>query len=183
MILKLAYLGDPVLRQKTKPIEAITEDIRQLVQDMIETMEAANGIGLAAPQVHRSLALFVAKVPIQQPDNSWAEGKLRVFINPKILSYSEECSISSEGCLSIPKIYVDVIRPHKISIQAMDLEGKIFVLELSGLEARNFMHENDHLNGTLIIDRMDKKERKQIESKLRELKKAIQQGKIKNPPP
>jgi peptide deformylase len=178
MKLPLAYYGNPVLRKKAAKVEKITNEIKQLVQDMAETMEKENGIGLAAPQVHYSLALFVTKVPIKQDDDSWSEGTFRVFINPKITSYSEERDFLSEGCLSIPKIHGDVERPVYITVEAMDQDGNFFTGEFSDLEARCIMHENDHINGTLFIDRMDKEEREEIEPLLKELKKNL--SKFKN---
>ena len=171
MKLLLAYYGDPILRQKGKQINEIDEELRQLVINMIETMHHRNGFGIAAPQVHRSLALFITCVPIEQPDGSVLPTKPRVFINPKVLSYSEETDIHSEGCLSIPKVYGDVQRPLKISVQATNLEGEEFTDEFEGFQARCFLHENDHINGTLFIDRISGKQRKELASSLREVKK------------
>ena len=101
MKLPLAYYGDPILRKKGSRIEGIDDEMRQLVADMIETMNAENGIGLAAPQIHRSLALFIIQVPQEGPDDTWEPGQLYIFFNPKILSYSQELWECSEGCLSI----------------------------------------------------------------------------------
>lgn len=170
MKLELAYYGNPVLRKKTKQVEKIDDELRQFIENMIQAMHEFNGIGLAAPQVNQLVAVFVTCVPIAMPEGKWGEGTNRVFINPKILSYSEEMQTISEGCLSIPKLYVDINRPLTIQIEAMDITGNIFQETLTGLHAANFMHENDHLNGVLIIDRMDRKERKTIENKLREIK-------------
>lgn len=176
MELPLAYYGDNVLRKKVVPIAEITEEIRKLAEDMIETMRAKNGIGLAAPQVHQSLAIFVTEVPIADNDETseeakWLPGKVRVYINPKILNYSEEKWTNDEGCLSIPNIYGPVTRPVSIKVQATDLEGNEFTEELSWLEARCVMHENDHINGVLFIDRVKGRERTELERKLRALKK------------
>lgn len=175
MILKLAYYGDPILRKKSSKVEQIDDDIRELAANMIETMHSARGIGLAAPQVYRSLSLFVSAIPYKDEQEKWIHGENRVFINPKILSYSETFEITSEGCLSIPKLYVDIARPSTIEIQATDLSGNIFTATMTGLEAVNFMHENDHLNGVLIIDRMDRKERAKIEALLKQIKKKYSQ--------
>jgi peptide deformylase len=142
---------------------------------MVETMKNHDGIGLAAPQVHQSLSLFITDVPKQISEDpekpKWVPGVLRVFINPKIVGYSQESWTMSEGCLSIPKLYGEVIRPIAIKVEAIDLNGQTFTEELSWLEARAVMHENDHINGVLFIDRMDKKERKEIEPQLHEIKK------------
>ena len=175
MKLPLAYYGDPVLRKKTIPVLEINEEIRQLISDMVETMKANNGVGLAAPQVHRSLSIFITHTPIEQPDGKWIPGKLRIFINPKILSITEETEVHSEGCLSIPKIYGEVERPFKVIVRATDLNGDVFEEEFSGLEACCVLHENDHINGVLFVDRIYGKARKELEPKLKAIKKTLSQ--------
>ena len=171
MKLELAYYGNPILRKKCQRITEINDEIRQLVEDMTETLIEHNGIGLAAPQVKRDLRLFITAVPSELEDGNWKQGELIVFINPEIVSYSEEQEIRQEGCLSIPKVYGDVIRPEEILIRATDLNGNEFEREFTGLQARCCLHENDHINGVLYIDRIKGKERKLIEPKLREVKK------------
>lgn len=170
MKLNLAYYGDPILRKKAARVDHIDDELRQFVADMIETM-VESGMGLAAPQVKRSIALFVAMFPVEDPDGKFRYSPPQVFINPKILAHSEETWTEDEGCLSIPKLRGDVTRPLKISIEATDLDGNHFTAELVGWPARVFLHENDHLNGVLYIDRMDPKKRKEIEPKLREIKR------------
>lgn len=172
MELPLTYYGDPILRKKCQPVEKITDEIKKLVADMVDTMEAANGIGLAAPQIGRSLRVFVTCVPIEDEsaEGEYLQGELRVFINPEILEVSEEMSEISEGCLSIPTINGYVERPYSIKVKAMDLEGNPFVMEAFGLDAHCILHENDHINGVLFIDRIRGKERKAIEDKLRKVK-------------
>lgn len=171
MKLKLAYYGNPILRKKAKAIEAITDEIKQLVNDMIDAMDQKDGIGLAAPQIGHSIALFITRVPIEKENEEWDKGEVRVFINPKVLDYSKKEDSYSEGCLSIPKIYADVYRPITIKIEATDLEGNRFTEELTNLHARVALHENDHLNGVLFIDRLDSEMRRSLDSKLREIKK------------
>ena len=173
MKLPLAYYGNPILRVKTKAIEKIDETIKQLIADMIETMEANDGIGLAAPQVCQALALFITQVPVRKADDpeEWENGESRVFINPKIVSRSDEEECGSEGCLSIPKLYADVYRPFKITLQYTDVEGKEHTETFEGLAARVIMHENDHINGTLFIDRVGVKKRQELENTLRAIKK------------
>lgn len=171
MKLPLAYYGDPILRQKCQDVKVINDEIRQLVNDMIETMIEHNGIGLSANQVKQLLRIFITAVPIDQPDGGWLPGKLRVFINPKILSVSELFQYRSEGCLSIPKLYGEVERPTTVLIQATNIEGEIFEEEFTGLEGRCVLHENDHINGVLFIDRMKGKARQKMEPMLREIKK------------
>lgn len=172
MILELAYYGDPILRKKAAPILEFNDDIKQLACNLIETMQRTNnGIGLAAPQVHQSLAMFVVQFPKKTETDDWIPGAIEVFINPKILEVSNEIDFYSEGCLSLPCLYLDVPRPIKIKIQAQNLQGEVFVREFEGFEARMLLHENDHLNGVLFIDRIDPKERKKIEPELRKIKK------------
>ena len=183
MILPLAYYGDPVLRKKALPVEEITEEIQSFAQDMIETMESQDGLGLAAPQVGRSIRMFVISVPEKASDEEDAElikGVPEVFINPKLSAPSEETGVFLEGCLSIPKVYGDVVRPLSIHIEAMNLDGEIVKRELTELEARVAMHENDHINGVLSVDRMKGKERKNLEPKLREVKKEYYEQRVKS---
>ncbi len=171
MKLELAYYGNPFLRKKCKPVEEINDEVRELVENMVETLIENNGIGLAAPQVKRDLRLFITAVPHELPDGNWEQGELLVFINPEIISYSEETDDRQEGCLSIPKLYGTVNRPVSIVIRATDINGKEFEREFEGLQARCCLHENDHINGVLYIDRMKGKERKTLDPKLREIKK------------
>lgn len=172
MKLSLAYYGDPVLRKKGTHIEEITPEIKKLVEDMIETMLELDGIGLAAPQVFKSLLLFVTRAPIPSEDGKeWIEGPIRVFINPKLSDPSSEGWEASEGCLSIPSLYAPVMRPWKITVEAMDLEGNHFKEELQGWPARVVMHENDHINGILYPDRILGKSRQLLEPKLKDIKK------------
>lgn len=170
MLLKIALYGNPILRKKAEPVTEITDELRKFVQDLFETMDVGNGIGLAAPQVSESIRIFVTQVPILQEDDTWAPGTQRVFINPKIISVSEETEVHGEGCLSIPEVYGDVERPIEVTVEAMNIDGEIIQATYIGLEARCILHENDHINGKLFIDRMDKAERQKIEQKLREIK-------------
>ncbi len=171
MILPIAYYGESILRKKTMPVAEINDEIRQLVADMIETMYAKDGIGLAAPQIYKSLSLFVTCVPTYVSEDELIPGTERVFINPKILSYSEENITYAEACLSIPHLSGHVNRPLKIVVEATNLEGQRFTQEFIDYEARCIMHENDHINGKLFIDRLESKERQSLEPKLREIKK------------
>lgn len=171
MRLPVAYYGEPVLRKKCQKVEIFDEKLKQLVADMEETMTVHDGIGLAAPQVHISLALFIINIPEEIDEEKWVPGKTRVFINPKILKYSEEEWLRGEGCLSIPQVFGQVWRPMHITVEATDLDGNRFTEDFSGLAARAIMHENDHINGVLFIDRIRGKERQEIETELREVKK------------
>lgn len=171
MKLPLAYYDHPILRVKGKPIEAITDEIRELVDNMVETMIEHNGFGLAAPQVHLSLNLFIMSIPKEQPDGKWLPGQLQIFINPKIISVSQETNMRSEGCLSIPSLHAEVTRPNSVTIESTKLDGKRVTEEFHDLEARCVLHENDHINGVLFIDRILGKARIKIEPHLRRIKK------------
>jgi len=171
MILQIYYYGHPVLRSHCKPIAKITDEIRKLAQDMVETMDAKNGIGLAAPQVGKAIRLFVLRNYIEDSEGKSAISEPQVFINPKILEHGEEQLTDIEGCLSIPDVRLEVTRPAKIKIEATDLNGNIFVEEVSGYNARVRMHENDHINGVLFVDRADHATRKKIDPILLEIKK------------
>jgi peptide deformylase len=140
--LPLRVLGDPILREETKPVTVITDELRQLIEAMFETMYAARGIGLAAPQVGRIERLAVVDV----------DDEPMVLINPEIVESSSGTEKGEEGCLSIPDIYGDVERPETIRVRAMDAEGKMFEREATGLLARCLQHEIDHLHGKLFID-------------------------------
>jgi peptide deformylase len=140
-ILDIRVLGDPILREDTKPVEQITEELRALAADMFETMELAKGIGLAAPQIGRQERLAVVDV----------DGARYVLINPEVV-HSEGKAKAEEGCLSIPDIYGDVERPDKVRVSATDLDGKQFEIEAKDLLSRCLQHEIDHLHGKLFID-------------------------------
>lgn len=173
MILELTYYGNPILRKKAAAIPVITDEIRALANDLVETMHhTKNGIGLAAPQVNHSLAIFVVQFPDENnEEEAYAPGEIEFFINPKILEVSDEKWLHSEGCLSIPALYRDVERPLKIKIQYQNLDGEVLIKDFEGYKARMILHENDHLNGVLFIDRLTPKERKSIENELRAIKK------------
>ncbi len=147
MILNITKLGEDILRQKAQPVAEVNDEIRTLCDDMFETMIEAEGVGLAGPQVGKNLRLFVL---IADDDVK------RVFINPQIIKTSEEVGEYDEGCLSIPQVYETIIRPTKVTVQALNEKGKPFTLEADGLLARIIQHEYDHLEGILYIDRGDK---------------------------
>lgn len=170
MELPLTYYGDPVLRKRGEVVQEITKEIDKLIEDMIDTMEANNGAGIAAPQVGRSLRIFVTCCSYYDENGELVPGTLRVFINPEILEVSDQYSQMTEGCLSIPTIHADVIRPANVKVKALDRDGKEFIGEYSGLEAHCVLHENDHINGVLFIDRIKSKEKKTLDTKLRKVK-------------
>lgn len=143
-ILDLRVLGDPILRQETTVVTGVTDDIRRLIDDMFETMHAAKGIGLAAPQVGRRERVAVVDV----------EGGKQplALVNPEIVSRGSETEKSEEGCLSIPDIFGDVERPSTVMVRALDRTGAPIEIQGSGLLARCLQHEIDHLHGKLFID-------------------------------
>lgn len=147
MLLDVAKLGEEVLRKKAEPVAEINDEIRALVEDMFETMIDKDGVGLAAPQIGKSLRLFVV---IADDDVR------RVFINPQIIKTSTEVGEYDEGCLSIPQVYETIVRPLEVTVQAYNEKGRPFTLEADGLLARIIQHEYDHLEGIVFIDRGDK---------------------------
>lgn len=167
MKLPLAYFTDPILRKKTERINHIDDDLRRLIEDMIDTIHEHDAVGLAAPQVFRSISLFITHVPIKR-NGKWLSGKERVFINPQILSFSKETQVNSEGCLSLPNVYFNVTRPLTIQIQATDINGKTFEETMTEFEACNFMHEYDHLQGILTIDHLSLEEKQGFEKMFRD---------------
>jgi peptide deformylase len=158
-LLGIHVLGSPVLREETKPVTAITEDLRRLVEDMFETMRAAQGIGLAAPQVGR-----LERVAVIDVDNDPI-----VLINPEIIGEAGS-ERAEEGCLSIPDIYGDVDRAARVTVRATDLEGNMFEREATDLLARAFQHEIDHLHGKLFIDYLSFLKRRGVMARWEDLK-------------
>ena len=151
-ILKVARMGHPVLRQKARaldPTEVRTPAFQKLVDDMMETMFEYEGIGLAAPQVHEGVRLFVAGV-----EGSGDTLKVLPFINPVIEPVGVDLAEDWEGCLSIPDLRGKVLRPRDVVIRALDRRGKPFEMALKNYPARVVQHETDHLEGVLFLDRM-----------------------------
>lgn len=171
MKLAFCYYGNPILRKKGEPITEITDEIRQLATAMIDYFDNNNGIGLSAQQVGKALRLFVLRRYIHLPDGRWTTSEPHVYINPKILERSKETWVEEEGCMSIPKLQLPVERPLRIKVESTKLDGSRIIEELEGINARVVMHENDHINGVLYIDRVEDKYLKPVEAKLREIKK------------
>ena len=169
MKLPILKYDNPVLRRRALPIAEITPQIIQLAHDMIETMSASNGVGLAAVQVGHLVRMFVLRDELEDSDEDDAFAAPEVFINPHLSKPSEEKEESLEGCLSLPHLQLEIMRPQSISIRYQNLKGEWIEERLENLRARIAMHENDHLNGTLIIDRIDRKKRSQIEPRLRKI--------------
>lgn len=170
MKLKLRYYGDPILRKKTERVTEITDEIRALAGAMIEALSEFNGIGLTTTQVGYLYRFFVLRRYVHLPDGKWGMSEPYVYINPKIVGYSKETWVEEEACLSIPKLYLPVERPLKIKVESTRLDGSQVVEEIEGLNARVILHENDHLNGVLFIDRVEDRYLKPVEKRLRDIK-------------
>ena len=152
-ILKVARMGHPVLRAKARPVDKAefkSPVFQALVDAMIDTMFEYSGVGLAAPQVHESIRMFVAMLD----SDGRGEGDATVMINPEITVVGDQTVDGWEGCLSIPEVRGRVPRAEQIKISALDRHGQRFELELKGFPARVVQHENDHLDGVLFFDRM-----------------------------
>src|SRR5690606_32336057 len=149
-----------------KPVETVDDDIRRLVDDMAETMYAAPGIGLAATQVDVHLRVVVIDVSEERND-------LRVFINPEIVTKSEESKVYEEGCLSVPGIYDEVERPDRVTVRALDRDGTPFTQEADGLLAVCIQHEIDHLDGKVFVQYLSRLKQSRIRAKLSKQERAV----------
>jgi len=186
MILSILQYGDPILRAKGKQIEKIDDHIRELAASMIETMHAANGIGLAAQQVGEALQLTVLDISqiedrpstlrLNGKDVDPTESMPLVLINPEI-ELGGETEIGTEGCLSFPEINGPIERAESTMARAQNLEGDKIEIVASGLLARAIQHEVDHLNGILFIDRMNSAAKAALSSRLKRLQKQTKRGK------
>jgi peptide deformylase len=170
------------LREKGQRIDHVTPELRQLADDMIETMHAANGIGLAAQQVSRALMLAIIDATASElPSELIVNGQLQdmtawmplALVNP-VLSNPEGEQIASEGCLSVPDVTADIRRASRITVRAQNLDEKEITFDCTGLLARAVQHEVDHLNGILFIDRMDAATRASFAGKIKKLQKETQ---------
>jgi peptide deformylase len=165
---EIITLPDPRLREKSAPVKAVDKDVRKLVEDMFETMYAAPGIGLAAIQV--AVPLRVVTMDLAKDDEPKAP---LVFINPEVVSKSDDKATYEEGCLSIPEYYEEVERPASVKVRYMDLDGKPQEIEATGLLATCLQHEIDHTNGVLFIDYISKLKRDMV---MKKFKKAARRG-------
>jgi peptide deformylase len=166
MIRPILKYGDSVLHDRAQVVEAITPDIDRLIDDMIETMYAAPGVGLAAPQVGVPLRIFVVDVSVGRDPAG-----LQVMINPEFVA-RDGTQLEEEGCLSVPGFNATVLRPSHAVLKGLDRHGEAQQLEGSGLLARAFQHEMDHLDGTLFVDRLRGLKRDLIVRKIRKLTRA-----------
>jgi peptide deformylase len=191
MILEIVKYGHPVLRDKGKRIEKVTPELRTLAQDMIETMHANDGVGLAAQQVGRALQLTVIDVrgAKERPSTLVIDGESRdpnelmpmVLLNPVVTKLGAETVVAGEGCLSFPEINGDIERAARVRVEATALDGNPIVFECGGLLSRVAQHEVDHLNGILFVDRMDAALRASLSGKLKRLQRETKEKLARRP--
>lgn len=153
-IREIVTIPDPVLRQKARKVKEFGQELQTLIDDMVETMREAPGVGLAAPQVDVPLQVIV--VEFGDEDDEEVPAKLYAVINPEIVRVSNETEIAAEGCLSIPGFMGDVERPFSVSVKGQNRQGKQFRIKAKGWLARIFQHEIDHLDGVLYTDRAER---------------------------
>jgi len=186
MILPILQYGDPILRTKGNRIEEIDDRIRELAANMIETMHAAHGVGLAAQQIGEALQLTVLDISAveDRPSTLILDGKditdprtamPLVLINPEI-ELRGETEVGVEGCLSFPEMTADIERAHSVTVRAQNLEGEPIEIEANGFLARAIQHEHDHLDGILFIDRMSSAAKAALSSRLKRLQKETKRG-------
>ena len=170
-LLDIHVLGSPILRQETQPVAEVTDEIRRLIADMFETMYAAQGIGLAAPQVGRRERVAVIDV----------DGQKHALINPRVV-FQDGSARSEEGCLSIPEVFGDVTRAERVIVEALDRDGNAIEIDANELLARCLQHEIDHLHGRLFIDHLSILKRRSAIAKWESMKKDFPQNIRKLPP-
>jgi peptide deformylase len=166
-ILPITVYGDKILREKTREVKNIDDNIIELLQDMFETMHNANGIGLAANQVGVGKSIFIVDLSLSE---GYEKYKPMVFINPKIILYSDDKSVIEEGCLSLPNLRAEVERSSEIKIQYLDTDENLQEIEAAELMARVILHEYDHLQGKMIPDRVDPEIKNKLKSELVSIK-------------
>jgi peptide deformylase len=154
--MKVIRLGNELLRQKAETVKDINEEIIKTAGEMIDALHRQKGVGLAGPQIGLMKRIFVIHVEGDEP---------RVFINPSIIATSQETAKYEEGCLSIPGVWADVVRPRAVRVQAWNEKGRPFTMETEGILARVILHEYDHLEGVLFIDRLPQGKRERILAK------------------
>jgi peptide deformylase len=160
-IREILLIGDPILTRKSAPVERVDEEIVRLARDMVETVHAAPGVGLAAPQLGVGKRVIVVDLSVGED-----EGALHVLVNPEILSKEGE-AVCEEGCLSVPDIREKVSRPYRVVVRGLDLEGRNVEVEGEDLLARALCHEIDHLDGILFVEKLSALKRKLIKNKLK----------------
>lgn len=162
MVFEIKKYGSECLRVKSEPVQKIDEEIKKLLDDMVETMHEAKGVGLAAPQIGVNKRVFVIDI---------GDDKVRKVINPEFIEMSEEVEQNEEGCLSVPGIYKGVKRSVKVKIKYLNENGEEVVEEAEGLLSRAFQHEYDHLDAVLFVDKISPIAKRMVAKKLQLLKK------------
>lgn len=171
MILPITVYGNPVLRKVAEEIDENYKDLDKLISNMFETMYKAEGVGLAAPQINKSIRLMVIDATPFEEDEPDLKDFKKVFINPEILEFKGEKEAFNEGCLSLPGIREDVVRPTKIRINYLDENFVEHEEEWEGIKARIVQHEYDHLEGTLFIDHISPIKKRLLNGKLNAIAK------------
>lgn len=166
MILNRCFIGNPILRKKAAKITVFDMNLIRLAEDMIETMLASDGVGLAAPQIGKSIQLAIV-----DPEPSKGGLTRLILVNPEIHAIGDKTEVAEEGCLSVPGIYAKVKRAYSVRVKAQDLNGKPLDFEAHGFLARIIQHETDHLNGILFVDKVLPKEKERVEKELKEFAK------------
>ncbi len=164
-VLPIYVYGSKVLRKRATEVEKVTPELKRFAKDMIETMYKSNGLGLAAPQVGKSIRLIVVDI-----SNEEEKKDPQIFFNP-IVKEGKNPVTAEEGCLSVPGVWADVKRPGIVTLEAMDENGKLFEKEIDGMFARCVQHEIDHLDGVLFVDKISATDRVMNEKKLKSLAK------------
>ena len=165
-IKKILMYPDPRLLKQSVNIEKIDSEVKAIAKDLVDTMYSAEGVGLAAPQIGINKRIFVMDCNDEQEKKEYV-----IAINPEIISFSEDLKTYKEGCLSIPEITEEVVRPEKVIVSYEDLSGKLKTEKLEGLWATCFQHELDHLNGKLFIDYLKPIKKTLIKNKIKKLNK------------
>ena len=174
MILPIVAYGSNVLRSQCKEIDNSYSNLDQLIDNMFETMYAASGVGLAAPQINKSIRLFIVDTsPFKDDDSPNHEVCKKIFINPKITSLTGESWSFSEGCLSIPEVREDVKRLSEITIEYFDKDFNKYTETFDGLNARVILHEYDHIEGVLFIDKISPLRKRMIKGKLKNISNGV----------
>ncbi|WP_194777156.1 peptide deformylase [Pararhodonellum marinum] len=170
MIYPIVAYGNPILKREAEEINE-GEDIKELIKDMFSTMDNASGVGLAAPQINKGIRLFVIDSTLMVDESDEEKGMRKVFINPIILDeYGDDYSFE-EGCLSIPELRAEIIRPEKLTLEYFDENWNLKEEEFTGLTARVIQHEYDHLEGILFVDYLKGLKRRMVKSKLLDISK------------
>lgn len=171
MLLPIVALGHPILKQRAEDISTNYPDLKELLDNMFETMSHASGIGLAAPQINKSIRVFVVDTTIAIEGKDKSAAFKKAFINPQIIDFNEEKEWYNEGCLSVPDIHEDVLRPTKVLLRYFDETWKEHEDWFDGLPARVIQHEHDHLEGKTFVDRLTNLKKMVLKRRLNDILK------------